>query len=265
MRETDKELKACAARLKLTFIRDNLEDLLKTATENKMTVREALAFLFGEEIRRRNANRCSLWMSGAHFPVIKELRDFDLTFQPSIDPGLFREMCSLEWVGNGENVVLVGPPGVGKTHLAIGLGVSAVRAGMTVRFFSAKDLIEVLSKAYSEGVFENKLKEINKSRLLIIDELGYTPLSPVQTQLLYHLVALRYEKKSVIVTSNRPAGQWELFMGDKAASNAILDRLLHHCTAIAIKGESYRIHEGRMRKFKKTKAKEVGAENTQTS
>ena len=189
---------------------------------------------------------------GAHFPANppKELKDFDISFQPSIDPGTFRELQTLEWLKAGENVVLIGPPGVGKTHIAMGLGVEAVRHGYTVRFYLAADLLKILNDAVHDGIFEEKLREINKVKLLIIDELGYLLYSVKEAHLLFQLISKRYEKKSVIVTSNKTPSEWGLIFGDPTAASAILDRLLHHCTPMLIQGDSWRIHEQTVKKIK---------------
>lgn len=252
MRDVDLRLKDLSTRLRLTYLRDHLEEMVSKATESKMTPRETLEFVLTKEASQRDYNRSRLWMMSAHFPMTppKELKDFDLSFQPSIDPGAFRELEKLEWIESAENVVLIGPPGVGKTHIAVGLGVAAVSIGVTTRFYSAAELIGILVRADKDGTFEEKLKEINKVKLLIIDELGYLPYSPKEAHLLFQLINRRYEKKSTIVTSNRPPSEWSLIFGDAMAASAILDRLLHHCVPMLIQGESWRMHEQAIRKGK---------------
>lgn len=248
LRETDQELVAHASRLRLTYIRNNIELLLETANATNMTPRETLKYFFEQEIKQRRANRFRQSIMSAHFPCMKELENFDCSFQPSIDPGIFRELKALEWADTGENVILVGPPGVGKTHIAIGLGVEAIRRGMTVRFYTAKELIDILRKANRDGSLDEKLRDICRVKVLIIDELGFSPLLPGEGHLLFQLVNRRYEKKSTIVTSNRLPGEWDLIFSDPAAATAVLDRLLHHSIPLHIQGESYRMHECKMRK-----------------
>ena len=244
-RKTDTRLRAMANRLKLPFTRDHLEELLEAATTAKLTAREFLERVFSKEIEQRTANRFKQSLMAAHFPSVKTLDGFDLTLQPSIDPGVIRELNTLEWLEAGENVALFGPSGVGKTHLAIALGRLAVEKGYTARFYTAEQLLAILEKASKEDTLEAKLKELNKPHLLIIDEIGYLPYSPAAAHLLFRVVSRRYEKKSIITTSNRPPSEWGLIFADASASDAILDRLLHHCTAMTIRGDSYRLKEHR--------------------
>ena len=163
--------------------------------------------------------------------------------QPSIDPGKRRDLVSLEWVSSGEKVGLIGPSGVGKTHLSIALGQLALQRGISVRFYPVIRLVEQLEKAYKSGTIDEKIREVNKPKLLILDELGFIPFTPLQGQLFFELISARYEKKSIIVTSNKMPGEWGTVFGDAAAATASLDRLLHHCTPMLISGESYRTRE----------------------
>lgn len=242
-RQTDIELQQKAARLKLSFIRDHLPELLDAAEQTKMTPREQLDYLFTKEIEQRNANRYKQGLMAAHFPAVKTLESFDFSKQPGINPGVIRELKKLEWIGAGENVTLFGPPGVGKTHLAIAFGRLAVDHGYSVRFYSAANLLGQLEKAAREDTLEAKLKELAKPQLLIIDEIGYLPYTPEAARLFFLVVSKRYEKKSVLTTSNRPPSEWGLIFADSTTAGAILDRLLHHCTAMTILGESYRLLE----------------------
>lgn len=243
-RETDQKLADMASRLKLTRMRDNMESMLRTVTDAKMTPRETLEYFLNKEIEQRESNRIKLALMGAHFPRVCTLDGFDMSAQPSLDPGVIRELSRLEWIGNRENVLFLGPPGVGKTHLAIALGRLAIQKGFSVLFIGAAALMESLKKAQSEGILAERISALSKPKLLIIDELGYLPFEPENAHLMFQLVCKRYESKSIIITSNRPITDWGLVFGDPTAATAILDRLLHHCTPVTITGDSYRIRDG---------------------
>lgn len=230
MRQTDERISQKADRLHLIFLRDHLPEVLESIMAANMTTREAFDFAFGKEIEQREINRFKQALQSAHFPCIKRLEDFDFSAQPSIDPGTIQELAKLEWIGTGENVAFFGAPGVGKTHLALALGYKALEHNYSVRFYSAAALLSMLEKAAREDVLEARLKEINKYQLLIIDEIGYLPFSPAAAHLLFQVVARRYEKKSVMITSNRPPSEWHLIFADQAASISLLDRILHHST-----------------------------------
>lgn len=242
-RKTDEAIRQKASRLRLTFVRDHVAEVLDIADKTKMTPREVIDYVFSKEIEQRDVNRYKQALMAAHFPAVKTLEDFDFSKQPSINPGVIRELKSLEWLEAGENVTLFGPPGVGKTHLALGLGRLAVEHGYTARFYSAATLLGLLEKAVRDGTLEAKLKELSKPQLLIVDEIGYLPYAPEAARLFFLVVSRRYEKKSLITTSNRPPSEWGLIFADSTAATAILDRLLHHCTVLTIRGESYRLLE----------------------
>jgi DNA replication protein DnaC len=182
-------------------------------------------------------------MKSAGFPVKKMLEEFDFEFQSSVDKKVVEDLATLRFVHNAENVVLLGPPGVGKSHLAIALGIEAVKAGISVYFTNTGNLIERLKIANREGVLEKKLRNLMKYKVLIIDEIGYLPFDEEGAHCLFQLISKRYEKNSTIFTSNKSYGEWGEIFQDQVIAAAVLDRILHHCTTINIKGESYRLKE----------------------
>lgn len=171
-------------------------------------------------------------------PWVKTLEQFDFTFQPGIDRKVVRELAGLAFVERSENVILLGPPGVGKTHLTIALGVKAVDAGHRVLFMPLDRLIATLMKAKQENRLERQLQQLSDARVLILDEIGYLPMNREETRLFFQLLNRRYEKASIILTSNKGFADWGEMFGDHVLATAILDRLLHHSTTLNIKGES---------------------------
>ena len=181
----------------------------------------------------------------AKFPFVRTLDGFEFDAQPSLDPKQIRDLATCRWIANGDALLLLGPPGVGKTHLAVGLGREAVRLGFTVLFASATGLLTTLAKAHAEGRLEDRLAFYAKPKLLVIDELGYLPFERDAAHLFFQLVSRRYERGSLLVTSNRPVGEWGTTFGDPVVATAILDRLLHHSHVVTIRGDSYRLREKR--------------------
>jgi DNA replication protein DnaC len=238
-------LDAMLTRLQLTTIRDQLDNLLDHAAKSDMTIREALTFLCEREIARKDQRRIEMALKLAHFPVIRDLEGFDFAAQPSIDAKQIRDLAAGRWIANGENVLLLGPPGVGKTHLAIALGREAIRAGYSVQFVTATTLAASLARGHAHGRFEDKLANLIKPKLLIIDELGYLPLEPNAAHLFFQLVSRRYERGAILLTSNRSISEWGTVFADPVVATAILDRLLHHSHVLTIRGDSYRLAEKR--------------------
>jgi DNA replication protein DnaC len=238
-------LDAMLTRLQLTAIRDQLDTLLDEAARAELSARETLALLCEREIARKDQRRIEMAMKLAHFPYARDLAGFDFAAQPSVDAKQIRDLAAARFVANGENVLLLGPPGVGKTHLAIALGRAAIVAGYAVAFVTATALVANLAKGHSHGRLDDLLVNLVKPKLLIIDELGYLPLEPDAAHLFFQLVSRRYERGAMLLTSNRSVGEWGTVFGDPVVATAILDRLLHHSHVITIRGDSYRLKEKR--------------------
>jgi DNA replication protein DnaC len=232
-------------RLRLGRIVEQLDALLSGAARGEPTYLDFLDTILREEVGAKQRKRVAMGIQIAHFPAVKTLDDFDFKFQPSVDQKLVRELAVSRYVANAENVLVFGPPGVGKTHLAIGLGRAAVEAGYTVLFTSATALLGALSKAETEGQLAERLAFYAKPKLLVVDELGYLPFEKRSAHLFFQLIARRYEKGAMIITTNQVVTQWGTVFGDEVLAAAILDRLLHHSFTLMIQGESYRLKQKR--------------------
>ena len=199
--------------------------------------------LLWAEIEAKQQRAIKTNMKLAKLPYIKTIEDFDFAFQPSIDEKRVNELMTLAFINRRENVILLGPPGVGKTHLAVGLAVHAIKNRHTAYFLSAHELIGMIKDNIRSGRISRKIKTLKKPDVLIIDEVGYQAMEDEVAHYFFQIVSERYEKGSIILTSNKSYGQWGEVFGDHVVATAILDRLLHHSTTINIKGDSYRIKE----------------------
>ncbi len=222
-----------------------LEAHLERAVKEETTYAQFLCDLLAEEVTARHDRVLSTRLRVAHLPYQKTLEQFDFAFQPTIDRRQIRELETLRFVQEAENVLLLGPPGVGKTHLAIGLAVAAIRGGFSAYFASAHDLGVELGKAAREGRLAEKLRVYLRPKVLVVDEVGYLPLDKVGATIFFQLISARYERGSIVLTSNKSYGDWGEIFGELTLASAILDRLLHHSTTINIRGESYRLKERR--------------------
>ena len=227
--------------LKLETMEAIVDNFLELAASENKSVVEILDHLMEEEYRSKNSSAIETRLKISGLPVVKTLDEFDISFQPSIDPAIINELRTLKFVHNAECLAILGPPGVGKTHLAIGLGVEAIRKGFSVFYTTASALLDKLKKAEQRGQLDKMLKTFAKYKLLIIDEIGYLPMQKEGAHMFFQLVSKRYEKVATIFTSNKPYSEWGEIMGDSVIAAATLDRILHHSTTVSIKGESYRL------------------------
>ena len=196
-----------------------------------------------EEVAAKTAKNVTMRTNLARFPFVKGLDTFDFSYQPSLDKKQVINLSACHFIAHGENVVILGPPGVGKTHLAVGLGLKAISLGYRVLFTTAAALITTLTKALNEGRLEDKLKGYTVPRLLIIDEIGYLPIERQGANLFFQLISRRYERGPMVLTSNQSFGAWGEVFGDRVIATAILDRALHHAVTISIRGNSYRLKD----------------------
>jgi DNA replication protein DnaC len=237
-------------KLKLKRIGERLDAVLNDAARTEPTYLDFLDQVLGHEVQGRQLRRVEMGIKIAHFPTVKTLEEFDFRFQPSIDQRLVRELATGRYIASAENVLLFGPPGVGKTHLAVALGRAAVEAGYSVHFTTATNLLAELHSAHSRGVLTTSLLIYSKFKLLIVDELGYLPLERHSAHLFFQLIVSRYEKGSMLITTNQAVTHWGTVFGDEVIAAAILDRLLHHSHTISIQGESYRLRQRRKAGFR---------------
>jgi DNA replication protein DnaC len=232
-------------RLKLTRMADQLDALAQEAAKEDWTYLTFLEQLLDTEVSARYERDVAMKRKLAHFPFVKTLDEFDFAFQPSINERQVHELATVRFVANGENVLLLGPPGVGKTHLAIALGMAAIAQSLSVYFLTVADLLDMLHRDAQEDRLSHRLHTLCKPKLLILDEMGYFPLDRMAAQFLFQLVSRRYLKGSIILTSNKSYADWGDIFADQVLAAAILDRLLHHSVTVNIRGNSYRLREKR--------------------
>ncbi|WP_024831762.1 IS21-like element helper ATPase IstB [Ruminiclostridium josui] len=220
-----------------------IDNYLEQAIHEKRNIVDILDHIFTEEAKSKKSRAVENQIKMSGFPYKKTLDMFDFDFQPSINREQIMELATMRFVENKENVVFLGTPGVGKTHLAVALGMIAAEHRYSTYYINCHNLITQLNKAHYENRLQERLKNFAKYKVLIIDEIGYLPMDIQGANLFFQLIAKRYERNTTIFTSNKAFSAWNEVFSDITIASAILDRILHHCQVVSIKGESYRLKE----------------------
>ena len=227
--------------LRLSGMVETLSIRNQEAIASKFSYPEFLELMVFDELTRRRDNLLKNRIKKACFPALKTIENFDFTFNSSLNKKQLFDLASARFVADAGGILFLGPPGVGKSHLAIALGICALKAGYSVLYKTAAELLEDIAEAKATGQNKKFFKSLNQSNLLIIDDFGLHKLPAYSSEHLLDVFVKRYEKSSIIVTSNRPLDDWGKIIGDTATATAILDRFLHHATVITIRGKSYRL------------------------
>jgi DNA replication protein DnaC len=243
MSNTTERIRSHLVGLRMPRALEALQATLSRIEQGQCTALEAIEALLGEEYNTREGRRIKMALQTARLSTVKTLSGYDFSFQPSLDRSRVMALADLDFIQRRQCVHFLGPPGTGKSHLAVALGFEAVKAGKSVFFATLAELVDSMRKAEREGKLRERVKFLSRYSLLIVDEIGYLPVGSGGGNLFFQLVNACYERSAMIMTGNRGFGEWAEIFGDAVVATALLDRLLHHAVVIPIEGNSYRLRE----------------------